>query len=168
MKNMSKKKTLIIGLSIIAACLLFCVGYLFVTRSPKREPTQQEIEAYAPYAIDWQSTSSTEGSDKQIILEMCSFAKEKTIGENVYQIYTSDILGSYLYQFGEMTEIAEMQGTLYIQYTDSDGNTVTLGYTDEGLMEKAVYCLETDTLYYEQDGLTEVWEKFGSGIQWGA
>lgn len=168
MKNMSKKKTLVIGISIIAVCLLFCLVYLVANRSTKREPTQQEIEIYAPYAVDWQTATGGEGTDKEIILSLCAFSEEQTIGSNVYEIYTSDILGDHLYKFGEMTQIAMLEGVLYIQYTDSDGNTITLGYADEGLMEKAVYSLETDTLYYEVAGTVEVWEKFGTGIQWGA
>lgn len=168
MKNMSKKKTLVIGISIIVVCLLISFAYMFANRTTKREPTQQEIEAYVPYAVDWQSAVGGGGTDKEIILSLCSFAEEKTIGENVYEIYTSDTLGSYLHRFEEMTEIAVLEGVLYIQYTDSNGNTITLGYTDDGLMEKAVYDPETDILYYEQGDITEVWEKFGAGIQWGA
>lgn len=168
MKNMSKKKTLIIGISIIVVCLLICVVYLFVNRSTKREPTQQEIEACVPYAVDWQSAAGQEGTDLEIILSLCTFAEEKTIGSNVYEIYTSDTLGSYLYRFSEMTEIAMLESVLYIQYVDSDGNTITLGYDSTGLMEKAVYNLEADTLYYEIDGSVEAWEKFGTGIQWGS
>lgn len=164
---MSKKKTLAIGLSIIAVCLLVCVVYLFTNRSTKREPTPQETEAYAPYAVDWQSAVGAESTEREIILSLCTAGGEKTIGENVYQIYTSETLGGYLYKFGEMTEIAELEGVLYIQYTDSDGNTITLGYDETGLAEKAVYCLADDTLYYEMAGTVEVWEKFSSGIQWG-
>lgn len=166
MKNMSKKKTLIIGISIIAVCLLVSMVYMIANRSTKREPTQQEIETCAPYAVDWQALG--EGTDKEIILSLCTYTEEQTIGSNVYEIYTSEQLGDYLYQFGEMTQIAVLEDVLYIQYTDSHGKTITLGYTDAGLMEKAVYNPETDILYYEQGDITEVWEKFATGIQWGA
>lgn len=165
---MSKKKTLITGLSIIAVCLLICAGYMIVNRSTKREPTQEEIKAYAPYAIDWQAASGEEATEKEIILSFCTVSGEKTIGDNVFEIYTSNTLGSYLYKFVEMTEISVLNDYLYIQYTDSDGNSVTMSYTDEGLTEKAVYNPESDTLYYEQGDVIEVWEKFHSGIQWGA
>lgn len=168
MKNMSNKKILIIGVSVIVICLLICGVYMFVNRATKREPTQQEIAVCVPYAVDWQSVSGSEAGDQEIILSLCEFAEETTIGQNMYKIYTSDSLGQHLYKFGEMTEIALLEGVLYIQYTDSDGNTVTLGYSEEGLMEKAVYFPGTDILYYEQGDITEVWEKFGTGIQWGA
>lgn len=166
MKNWSKKKTLIIGISIIAVCLLVSLIYMVANRTTKREPTQQEIEACAPYAVDWQALG--EGTDKEIILSLCTYTEEQTIGSNVYEIYTSDALGDYLYQFGEMTQIALLEDVLYIQYTDSDAKTITLGYSDDGLMEKAVYDPATDVLYYELGDVTEVWEKFGAGIQWGA
>ena len=167
MKNWSKKKTLFVGLGIIAVCLAVCIAYMTANRSTKREPTQQEIEACAPYAVDWQNAGITEGTDKEILLSLCSVAEETTIGDNVYQIYTSDTLGGYLYRFQEMVEIAELEDVLYIQYTDTDGNTITMGYSDQGLVEKAVYNAAADTLYYEIDGTIEVWEKFAAGAQWG-
>lgn len=168
MKNMSNKKILTIGLIVIAVCLAVSIVFMFLNRSTKREPTEGEILRCEPYTVDWQIATGTEAGDKAIILEMCEFAEETTIGQNLYKIYTSKSLGDYLYKFAEMTEIALLEDVLYIQYTDSDGNTVTLGYTDEGLMEKAVYFPESDVLYYEQGDITEVWEKFRTGIQWGA
>ena len=134
---MDKKKTLIIGLSIIAVCLLIVFGYMFTNRSTKREPTPQETEAYAPYGVDWQNVTGTGDTDKEIILSLCTFTEEKTIGENVYKMYTSDTLEEYLYKFGEMIQVAELDSVLYVQYTDSDGNTITLGYDDTGLRRKA-------------------------------
>lgn len=162
------QKTLKICLIILAVCLLIPVLYTLFNRSEKREPTQQEIEANALYEIDWQSAVGQDGSDKEIILSLCAFAEEQTIGESVYQIYTSDVLGSYLYNFHEMTEIAlHDSGILYVQYTQSDGDMIVLGYSDDGLMEKAVYDAGTDTLYHDLQGSIEVWTKFRSGIQLG-
>lgn len=166
MKHWSNKKTLTIGISIIAVCLVVCLGYMVANRSTKREPTAQEIEAYAPYAVDWQSVG--EGTDKEIILSFCEAGEAQTIGENEYTVYTSEALGQYLHNFSEMMEIAQLEDVLYIQYTTPEGNMITLGYSDAGLMEKAVYDLEADTLFYEIDGTIEVWEKFRNGVQWGA
>ena len=168
MKNWSQKKTLIIGLSVVAVCLVFAAMYMVMNRSTKRLPTEQEVQVCAPYAVDWQTAVGAEGTDKEIILNLCTYTQEQTIGNNVYNIYTSDTLGNYLYRFGEMTQIAVLGDLLYIQYTDLDGKSVTLGYAETGLTEKAVYDPETDILYYEQGDLVEVWEKFGTGIQFGA
>ena len=166
MKNWSNKKTLTFGLMVIGICLLISLGIMMTNRTVKREPTQQEITAYAPYAVDWQSLG--QGSDLEIILSLCTGAGEKTIGENVYTVYTSETLGQYLYNFAEMTEIAQLNAALYIQYTTPEGGMVTLGYSDRGLVEKAVYDAATDTLFHELNGTVEVWEKFRSGIQFGA
>lgn len=165
---MSKKKTLTIGLTIIAVCLLICVVYGVMNRSEKRGPTQQEMEAYAPYAINWQEATGLEGTEKEIILSLCTFAEEKTIGQNLYQIYTSDTLGGYLYGFTEMNQIAELDGAVYVQYYAQDGDMVTLNYSDAGLTELGVYDAETDTFYHDLNGTVEVWTNFRSGIQWGA
>lgn len=166
MKHWSNKKTLTIGLLIIGACLLVAAAYMVMNRSTKREATQAEMDAYAPYAVDWQAVG--EGTDKEIILSFCTAGENQTIGENEYQIFTSEDLGSHLYNFGEMMEIAQLEDVLYVQYTTPEGNMVTLGYSDAGLMEKAVYDLKADTLFYEIDGTVEVWEKFRNGVQWGA
>lgn len=167
MKKLSNKKVLTIGLCIIAVCLLISGIYVAANRSEKRAPTAAETEAYQAYAVDWQAVG--EGSDREIILGLCTFTEEKTIGDNVYKTYTSDALGEYLYDFEEMMEIALLDDTvLYVQYTTPEGDMVTLGYSDAGLCEKSVYDLETDTLYYEQNGTAEVWTKFRNGFQWGA
>lgn len=163
MKHWSNKKTLGIGLGIIAVCLAVCMVYMIANRSTKREPTQAETAAAAPYAVTWQG----EGSEKEIILSMCTFLEEKTIGENLYRTYSSDSLGSKLYNFAEFMEIAESADVLYIQYTTPEGGMVTMGYNDEGLMELAIYDQACDTLYHQLDGTTEVWEKFRNGVQWG-
>lgn len=165
MKNWSNKKTLTVGISIIALCLVVSLIYMVANRSTKREPTQQEIEANAPYALDWQSVG--EGTDKEIILSFCEAGEQQTIGENEYTVYTSETLGQYLYNFSEMMEIAQLEDVIYIQYSTPEGDMVTLGYSDAGLMEKAVYDLDADTLFYEIDGTIEVWEKFRNGVQWG-
>lgn len=166
MKNMSKKKTILIGVGIIVVCLLVSAIYVLTHRSVKREPTAAETKAYQAYAVDWQAVG--EGSDREVILGMCTFVEEKTIGENLYKTYASDVLGEYLYDFGEMMEIALLNDTvLYVQYTTPVGNMITLGYDDAGLCEMSVYDLETDTLYYEQNGTAEVWTNFRNGFQWG-
>ena len=166
MKKMSNKKVLIVGLGIIAVCLLISLVYMFTNRSTKREPTAAETEAWQAYAADWQTVG--EGSDREIILGLCTFVEEKTIGENVYTVYTSEVLGQHLYNFGEMMEIAQLQDVLYIQYYTPEGGMVTLGYDHQGLVEKAVYDAQADTLFHQLNGSIEVWEKFRTGVQWGA
>lgn len=170
MKQMSKKKTLILGISILVVCWLVCIVYLYFNQSKKREPTQQEIEVYAAFEVDWQSAAGLDGSDKEIILSMCTYAGEETIGDNNYATYTSDILGDYLFEFGEMTEIVmSNEGILYVQYyTPGTAKLVILGYTDEGLCEKSIYDTQSDILFYEQNGKTEVWTHFRNGVQFGS
>ena len=165
MKNWSNKKTLTVGLGVIGICLLVSLVIMMTNRSTKREPTQQEITAYAPYEVNWQALG--EGSDREILLSFCDNAGEKTIGENVYTVYTSEVLGQHLYNFGEMMEIAQLQDVLYIQYYTPEGGMVTLGYDHQGLVEKAVYDAQADTLFHQLNGSIEVWEKFRNGVQWG-
>ena len=164
---MNKKKTLIIGLIIIAVCLLIAAVGMFTNRSEKRQPTAEETARSASYSMDWQELTGMEGTDVEIILSFCESAGEKTIGANVYQIYTSSELSAYLPDFGEMMEIAQLNDVLYIQYTTPDGDMITLGYDAEGQCEKSIYDLSEDTLYYETRETVEVWTKFRNGFQWG-
>ena len=166
---MNKKKTLTIGLSIIAVCLLIAIIYMATNRSEKREPTAQELAAYESYSIDWQEATGMDDTDMEIILSLCTYQGEQTIGENVYETYTSEELGSYLYDFGEMMQLAVLEGTtLYVQYTTPSGDMITLGYDAQGQCEKSVYDSDADTLYYETRETAEVWTKFRNGFQWGA
>ncbi len=164
---MNKKKTLTIGLGIIAVCLLIAVAGLFLNRSEKRLPTAEETAAYAVYSIDWKSLTGMKEADREIILSFCEPQGEKTIGANVYQVYTSSALPQYLPDFGEMMEIAQLNGILYIQYSTPEGNMITLGYDQDGQCEKSIYDQSEDTMYYENREVCEVWTKFRSGVQWG-
>ena len=161
------KKTVKLCLGIIALCLAIVLGYALTHRSEKRQPTEEEIRAYAAYTINWQDATGLDGSDQEIILSFCTFAEEKTIGGNVYETYTSDTLGGHLYDFGEMMELAKRSNVLYIQYSTPRGDMITLGYDEEGLCEKSVYDLAEDTLFYETRDTVEVWTKFRNGFQWG-
>lgn len=165
---MSNKKILTIGISVIVVCLLVAAAGMFFNQSTKREPTQQEIDAHAPYMVDWQAATGQEGTDREIILSLCTAGEQGTSGENVYQLYTSDTVAEYLYDFGTMTEICMLNDILYVQYTTPQSNTVSLGYFADGTTELCVYDLETDTLYFERGDTFEFWNKFRTGFQWGA
>ena len=164
---MNKKKTLIIGISIIVVCLAIALGYVLTHRSEKRLPTAEETARYASYSIDWQQLTGMEDADREIILSFCEENGEKTIGANVYQIYTSTALGTYLPDFGEMMELALLNEVLYIQYTTPAGNMITLGYDADGQCEKSIYDAAADTLYYETRETVEVWSHFRNGFQFG-
>ena len=166
MKNWSDKKILTVGLTIIALCVIAACVILAVNRSTNRIPTEAEVAYCEPYAINWQEATGQQGSYKEIILGMCTYTENQTIGSNEYALYTSETLGNYLHKFAEMTELGMLNDCMYIQYTDTDGNT--LGYNDDGLAELAVYFPDTDSLFYQQGDIVEVWEKFRNGVHLGA
>ena len=162
------KKTTRLLLLVVAMCLLISGLYVVFNRSEKRQPTAQELEAYGVYTVDWQGKTGIRGSDFDIILSLCTYAGEQTIGNNVYDTYESEELSKYLPDFAEMMQLALLDDTtLYIQYSTPEGNMITLGYTREGLQEKSVYIIAEDTMFYETAEVTEVWTKFRSGYQWG-
>lgn len=160
-EKMSNKQVLKIGLAVIAVCLIISGIYLVVNRSTSREPTQEELETYTPYAVETLNTQS--------VLSQCTEVGEEEIGEHTYTTFTSDTLGAELYQCAEITEIIMNEaGTLHISYLDTVGRTVIIGFSDEGMIELAVYDEPTDTLFHIINGTTTVWQKFRNGIQWGA
>ena len=168
-QKMSNKKVLIIGLCVIAVCLIISIGYMAMHRSVSREPTRQETQTYAPYAVDWSAAAEEGMSEKEFILSQCAEIGEKEIGEHLYTTFTSETLGGSLYQCEQITEIILNEaGTLHISYTDTAGRMVIIGYTDEGMCELAIYDEPTDTLYHTIDGSTEVWTNFRNGFQWGS
>lgn len=156
---MKKNKSLTIGLAVIAVCMMAIFAGLLMNRSTSREATPEELAEYQPYEIGW--------TPEQILGE-CMFLEEAEIGKNSYQIYDSTKMQEILYHCSQIERIAQdASGILYVQYTDSDDRSVTLAYTDEGLMELAVYDSRTDTLFHKTKDQTVVWEKFRSGVQWG-
>ncbi len=161
------KKTVKIGLALVVLCLAIALGYVVTNLSEKREPTAQEREAYAAYSIDWQEATGREGGTQGIILSLCSFVGAETIGNNVYDVYESDILGQYLPNYAEMMQLAVRDEILYIQYTTPEGNLITLGYDGAGLCELGIYTAAEDTMYYKTRDTEELWTKFRSGFQFG-
>lgn len=172
---MNKKKTLTIWLTVIGVCLAVVLGYGLLNRTTKREPTPEEKAKYAPYAIDWQAATGQEGTDAEIILSLCSYVEEQTIGENRYKSYSPDTLGDYLYNCQEILSVSlylnaetGVEETLYVQYNDTNGEMAVLGYDlTGGLIELGVYNAGADTFYHDLQGTVEVWEKFAGGVRWG-
>lgn len=165
-----KKSTVRNCLILIAVCLLVSVGYVLMNRSTSREATAQEIEENAAYLVDWTAVPGWEEgkTEKEFILSLCAYEKEEEIGSNVHQVYSSDVLGNYLYRCGELTEITVMNDSLYITYYAEDEDMVILAYNDEGLFERAVYDAQSDTLFHDTNGSAIVWNKFRTGFQFGS
>lgn len=167
--NVNKKKTVLICVGILVASIVISGIGMYLNRSTSREPTQEEIDAYAPYVLDRQNMPGAEEGkgEAELILSVCTDAGEEEIGGNTYQVFTSDLLSTYLYKCAEIKEITMRDSIVYISYNDTDGRTVILAYGDAGLCERGIYDPETDTFYHEMDGKIEVWMKFRNGIQWG-
>ena len=168
-KEPMKKSTVVRLLTVVVVCLAVVVIYAMFNRSTKREPTAAEIAAHEAYAVDWSAVPGWEAgmTEKEFLLNLCSYLEEKEIGNNIHKVYTSDVLSDYLYRCQELSEIAMLNETLYLTYYAEDEDMVILAYSDEGLTEMAVYDKQTDTLYHEIDGEKMVWSKFRTGFQFG-
>jgi len=163
------KRTLRICLIVLVVSLLIPVVYMATNRSTSRDATEAEIAAHQTYAVDWSAVPGWEEgmTEKEFLLNLSSFQEEKEIGSNIHQVYSSDVLGEYLYRCAELAEITLMNDTLYLTYYCEDKDMVILAYNDQGLNEMAVHDDETDTLYHMIDGSSVVWSNFRGGFQWG-
>ena len=163
------KRTLRICLIVLVVSLLVPVVYMMTNRSVSRDATAEEIEAHQVYAVDWSAVPGWETgmTEKEFLLNLSSFQEEKEIGSNIHQVYSSDVLGEYLYRCSELAEITLMNDTLYLTYYCEDKDMVILAYNDQGLNEMAVHDGETETLYHMLDGGCMVWSNFRGGFQWG-
>lgn len=156
---MDKKKTLYIGLGIIALCLAAAFVGLLLNRSTSREATAEELARYGAY---------DPGMDASALLALCTYTQDEQIGRNTYRMYTSEQLGDVLHRCAGIARIAvDGNGDLYIQYTDPEGRNVTLAYAGDALRELAVYDPAGDILFHRLENTVEVWEKFTTGVQWG-
>ena len=117
----------------------------------------------------WRAVAYDETLSKDKLQQLWAayFQEEKEIGSNVHKVYSSDVLGEYLYRCHELSEITLMNNTLYITYFAEDEDMVILAYSDDGLTEMAVHDADTDTLFHKIDGKCVVWNKFRTGFQCG-
>ena len=164
-----KQKSPRFWMAILAISLTISMAYMLLNPTTDREPTQAERENAALYVLDWTAIPGWEDgmTEKEFLLNLCSFSGEETIGDAVHTRYTSDVLPVYLYRCYDITEIVERQGCLYISYLAEDEDQIILAYSDDGIYEICIYDKETDTLFHEIDGNAVVWNKFRKGFQWG-
>lgn len=164
-----KKNTLRRWLILLAVCLSISLGYVLLNPTTDREPTAEEIAASREYVIDWTAVPGWEAgmTEKEFLLNLCSFAEEKVIGDTTHTLYSSDVLPVYLHRCHDLTEIILRENYLYISYLAEDKDQVILAYDDNGLYELCIYDAEKDTLFHEIDGSAVIWNKFRKGFQWG-
>ncbi len=164
-----KKSTVRTLLIVVAVCFGITLGYVLLNQTTKREATAEEIAANQAYAVDWTAIEGWDGTltQKDFILNLCSYAGEKEIGNHVHKYYSSDVLAAHLHRCQELSEITLMNDILYITYFAADGDMIVLSYDDSGLTEKAVYDIQTDEMFHEINGEAMVWSKFRNGFQFG-
>lgn len=112
--------------------------------------TSDEIDKYSQYTVDSPQTLSIgmpQGLLKNDILSMSTLIDTRELKDVSMNLYTSSILPSHLYACSDITEILEVEGSIYITYQTFDGETVYLTFADEGLVEQIVYDPSNDTAY---------------------
>ena len=164
-----KQKSTRFWMAILAISLTISMAYMLLNPTTERQPTAAEREDAAQYVLDWRAIPGWEEgmTEKEFILNLCSYSARETIDGTVHTQYTSDVLPVYLYRCYEITEIVEREGYLYISYLAEDEDQIILVYTDAGIHEVGIYDTKTDTFFHELDGSAVVWNKFRKGFRWG-
>ncbi len=164
-----KKTTLRIWILLIAATLAACLLFTVNNRASQREATEAEIVAHSAYGVDWTQIPGWNPAmtEQEFVLNLCSFAWDESMEGGTRRIFSSDILGEYLYRCEELDEIAYMNDILYITYYASDKDMIVLAYDGEGLRELAVFDDKTDMLFHQNRENCIVWENYRGGFQLG-
>ena len=93
-----KQKSARFWLAIIAVSLTISMAYMLLNPTTEREPTAAEREDAARYVLDWSEIPGWEEgmTEKEFILNLCSYSSRETIDGTVHTRYTSDVLPVYL------------------------------------------------------------------------
>lgn len=133
--------------------------------------TVEQAETYAIYEISLsqippqnQSQPQSDQSVVNSILSLCSLDKTVQVDSLIIKEYSSNTLSNYLPYCNEILSISLMNGFLYVFYNALDGKEVTLGYSDNGLREKTVYDVATDSAVIEINGGATLYQNFRQGI----
>lgn len=162
MKNLTTfQKVLVVLLCI---CLPVGIIGMFATMTTDREPTAEEIALYSPYDVRWDDLPAEEDRTKtERLLALCQRGEDVQLDENTYASYTSETLGSYLYQCAEVEQIlVSADGLVLISYTDVNGFAVALACDDDGTAEQSVYDPGSDLMFYANRETAVVYENFSN------
>lgn len=162
MKNLTKFQKFLVVLLCI--CLPIGIIGMFVTMITDREPTVEEMQLYSPYDVRWDDLPAEDGQTRtEQLLALCQRGEDIQLEENTYASYTSETLGSYLYQCASVDQIlVSADGLVLISYTDANGFAVALACDAEGTAEQSVYDPEKDLMFYANRETTIVYENFSN------
>lgn len=163
MKNLNRFQKIL--LVVLVVCLAVGLTAMFLTRTISREPTAEELARLGTYDVLWDSMPEAQEGQTLTdrILAQAALTENSTVGENEYDLYTSDTLAGYLYDCQTLDRImVSDSGAVFVSYTNGSGQTVILSYKDDSLFERSIYDPKTDILIHELEGIITVYEHFSS------
>ena len=137
-------------------------GYLYFDKTKERDATASELQENEKYVLQLPGNANAREIGCQQLLALCEKEDSIVIGGIRYDIYRADRLKEYLYECDEIIEVSYDGIGLSIEY-NSGTKRVSLGYTESGLSELAVYSFEDDSHFYTSDLGTKVTENFRYG-----
>ena len=109
----------------------------------QRDLTDVETAVYNIYNADLSGFTPQENyTVMDYLLAKAELSQE---AENNITMYKSVSMESILPMCSEITEICKINLQLYVSFTATDGNYITLTFDDEGMVSKDVYMPDTDT-----------------------
>lgn len=144
-------------------------SYVITDKTQIHEAQEHEKENYSFYNIDLKQNfprKSIANSTRKNILELCHLSDSVNINNMKIDSYTSNEIQDLLYKYYEIIEISDIQGILHISYITTENKEVRLVYDDDGLLERAVYDIDSDIAYIETKTSSTIHENFREGISY--
>ena len=165
---MTKMKKILTALLVCVIAALIAGSMWLMNYMPEyREATQEEIEKFSVYKVDFTKLEGFAGkTDLEIVLSMCTEVDpqtlepvtegETTATEATDKYYISETLSQYLVEFKSDLTISMSGGVLSVGYLQEGGLTVVLGYDKDGLYALGVYNKAENYAYFEHAGKASI------------
>ena len=165
---MTKKKKILTALLVCVIAALIAGSMWLMNYMPEyREATQEEIEKFSVYKVDFTKLEGAAGkTELEILLSMCTQVdpetlepigdRETTATEDPNKYYTSETMAQYLVEYKSDLTITFSEGVLSVGYLQRDGLTVVLGYDKDGLYALGVYNKAENYAYFEHAGKASI------------
>ncbi len=107
----------------------------------------QNTSAYDVYKVQVPTADRPEAAladdmqtnEKDFVLSLCSFVEYEQLEEHEIYSYTSALLGDYINDCAEVTDISRIDDSLYVGYTTTSNKEVTLCYDTQGFDHVVIY-----------------------------
>lgn len=134
-----------ITVAVVAAILLGILFYVKSNTSDVFPLSASDVKEYEVYKLSLPALSDGKTTDViEFLLEESEEIETKTVNGVVATQYTVGKVPDYLYNCGQIEEVAKVNEVINITYTTTDGQQVSLCYNSGGFLNMVIYNEKTD------------------------